>query len=75
VHSPEELKLVVTASSRVGMLPEVQEDMIHRALELADVTVREIMVPRPTSSRSQPTCLWKKRWGASSKSSIRASRL
>ena len=47
VHSPEELKLVVTASSRVGMLPQVQEDMIHRALELADVTVREIMVPRP----------------------------
>jgi CBS domain containing-hemolysin-like protein len=47
VHSPEELKLVVTASSRVGMLPAVQEDMIHRALELADVTVREIMVPRP----------------------------
>ena len=29
------------------MLPAVQEDMIHRALELADVTVREIMVPRP----------------------------
>src|SRR4051812_19042280 len=47
VHSPEELKLVVTASSRVGLLPAVQEDMIHRALELGDVTVREIMVPRP----------------------------
>ena len=47
VHSPEELKMVVTASSRVGLLPEIQEDMIHRALELGDVTVREIMVPRP----------------------------
>jgi CBS domain containing-hemolysin-like protein len=46
VHSPEEIKLVVTASRRVGLLPEFQEDMIHRALELGNVTVREILVPR-----------------------------
>ena len=45
-HSPEELKLIVTASSRVGLLPSLQEDMIHRALELDSLTVREIMVPR-----------------------------
>ncbi len=47
VHSPEELKLIVTSSRRLGMLPELQEEMIHRALELENVTVREIMVPRP----------------------------
>lgn len=47
VHSPEELKLIVTASRRVGALPTVQEDMIHRALDLGSVTTREIMVPRP----------------------------
>lgn len=46
VHSPEELKLIVTASRRVGALPPVQEDMIHRALDLGSVTAREIMVPR-----------------------------
>jgi CBS domain containing-hemolysin-like protein len=46
VHSPEEIKLVVTASRRVGLLPKVQEEMIHAALELDDITVREIMVPR-----------------------------
>ncbi|MCU1311607.1 MAG: hypothetical protein JWO20_2732 [Candidatus Angelobacter sp.] len=46
VHSPEELKLIVTASSRVGLLPSLQEDIIHRALELSNLTVREIMVPR-----------------------------
>jgi CBS domain containing-hemolysin-like protein len=46
VHSPDELKLIVTASSRVGLLPPFQEDMIHRALELGNVMVREIMVPR-----------------------------
>jgi len=47
VHSTEELKLMVTASRRVGLLPPLQEETIHRTLELGDVTVREIMVPRP----------------------------
>ncbi len=47
VHSPEELKLIVTSSRRVGLLPSDQEEMIHRALELGNVTVREVMVPRP----------------------------
>ncbi len=47
VHTPEELKLVVTASRRVGLLPEIQEEMIHRALDLGNVTVREVMTPRP----------------------------
>jgi putative hemolysin len=46
VHSPEELKMIVTASRLVGLLPRLQEDMIHRALEVENVTVREIMVPR-----------------------------
>ncbi|HSM87095.1 MAG TPA: hemolysin family protein [Candidatus Limnocylindrales bacterium] len=45
-HSPEELKLIVTASRRVGLLPEAEEEMIHHALELDNLTVREIMVPR-----------------------------
>jgi CBS domain containing-hemolysin-like protein len=45
-HSPEELKLMVTATRRVGLLPRFQEEMIHRALELKDVTVSEIMTPR-----------------------------
>ncbi|HKD80477.1 MAG TPA: hemolysin family protein [Candidatus Angelobacter sp.] len=45
-HSPEELKLIVTASRRLGLLPEAEEEMIHHALELGGTTVREIMVPR-----------------------------
>jgi putative hemolysin len=47
VHSPDELKLIVTASRQVGEIPPFQEEMIHRALELDNVTVREVMVPRP----------------------------
>ena len=46
VHSPEELKLIVTASRRVGLLPESQEEMIHNTLELGNLAVREVMVPR-----------------------------
>ena len=46
VHSPEELKLIATATRRMGLLPVFQEEMIHRAIELNHVTVREIMTPR-----------------------------
>jgi CBS domain containing-hemolysin-like protein len=45
-HSADELKLIVTASRRLGLLPEAEEEMIHHALELANLTVRQIMVPR-----------------------------
>src|SRR5882757_2460242 len=46
VHSPEELKLIATATRRMGLLPPFQEQIIHRAIELNHVTVREIMTPR-----------------------------
>jgi CBS domain containing-hemolysin-like protein len=45
-HSAEELKLIVTSSRGLGYLPEAQEDMIHRVLDLSELSVREIMVPR-----------------------------
>src|ERR1700678_3476940 len=38
VHSP--------APPRMGLLPVFQEEIIHRAIELNHVTVREIMTPR-----------------------------
>ena len=47
VHSPDELKLIVTASRQLGAIPESQEEMIHNAIELDNTTVREVMVPRP----------------------------
>jgi putative hemolysin len=47
VHSPDELKLMVTASRKFGLVPELQEDMIKRAIDLENISVREIMVPRP----------------------------
>jgi putative hemolysin len=46
VHSPEELKLIATAARRMGLLPEFQEKLIHRALDMDEVPIREIMTPR-----------------------------
>ncbi len=46
VHSSEELKLITSAARRSGILPKFQETLIHRAIELDDVSVREIMTPR-----------------------------
>jgi putative hemolysin len=45
-HSAEELKLIVSSSRGLGYLPELQEDMIHRVLDLTTISVREVMVPR-----------------------------
>src|SRR4051794_18226597 len=48
MHSPEELKLILTSSRRLGLLPPMQEEIMHRALDLENMTVREILVPRPS---------------------------
>src|SRR6516164_3113521 len=47
IHSAEELKLIVSASHRTGMLDALQEQMIQRALDRENIVVREVMVPRP----------------------------
>jgi CBS domain containing-hemolysin-like protein len=41
------LKLIVTASRQFGQIPPFQEEVIHNTLELENITVREVMVPRP----------------------------
>lgn len=46
VHSPEELKLIATSARRMGLLPPIQETLVHRSLEIDEVLIREIMTPR-----------------------------
>lgn len=46
VHSSEELKLMTTAARREGLLPPLEEQLIHRALEIDEIAVRAIMTPR-----------------------------
>src|ERR1022692_4834797 len=46
VHSPDELKLIVTAAHTSGQLSPAQEEMLLNALELDSITARQVMVPR-----------------------------
>src|SRR5689334_21654296 len=47
VHSPDEVKLIVSASRELGQMTAAEEEIVHHALELENITVRECMVPRP----------------------------
>jgi magnesium and cobalt exporter, CNNM family len=51
-HSPEEVKLIVSAIRKRGMLGAEQEDMIASVFDMHRILVREIMVPR-----ARVTCL------------------
>jgi putative hemolysin len=46
VHSPDELKLIVTAARTSGQLSSAQEEMLLNALQLDNITARQVMVPR-----------------------------
>src|ERR1700683_3041799 len=46
VHSPDELKLIITAAHTSGQLSPAQEEMLLNALELDNITARQVMVPR-----------------------------
>jgi magnesium and cobalt exporter, CNNM family len=45
LHTAEEVKLIVSAIRKRGLLNEEQEEMIHSVFDLDRVRVREIMVP------------------------------
>ena len=46
VHSPDELRLIVNAARSSGQLSSGQEEMLLNALELDNITARQVMVPR-----------------------------
>jgi len=47
VHSPDEVKLIVSASRELGQIAAAQEEMVHHALDLENISAREVMKPRP----------------------------
>ncbi len=47
VVTPAELKVMVAASEEEGLLEQGERTMIDNILELEEISVREIMVPRP----------------------------
>jgi len=46
VHSDEELRMLVAASAREGVLQESERVIVGNALNFADTLVRQVMVPR-----------------------------
>ncbi len=46
VHSEEELKMLVTASQKAGVLEEDEGEMLHRVFGFGDLTAEQVMVPR-----------------------------
>jgi CBS domain containing-hemolysin-like protein len=46
LHSASELKLLVAESQEAGILPETQQDVVVRALDIGNRRIGEIMTPR-----------------------------
>ena len=46
VHSVEELKMLVTASTEGGIFEAEEREMLHAIFDLGDLVVRQVMIPR-----------------------------
>jgi CBS domain containing-hemolysin-like protein len=46
VHSVEELKMLVTASTEEGVVEPHESEMLHAVFEFGDLLVRQVMIPR-----------------------------
>ena len=46
VHSIEELRMLVTASTQGGMVEADESEMLHAVFDFGDLVVRQVMVPR-----------------------------
>jgi putative hemolysin len=47
LHSPEELKLLISASQEGGLLHQEQREMVERIFNIGDRRISDIMTPRP----------------------------
>jgi CBS domain containing-hemolysin-like protein len=47
VHSVEELKMLVSASTDSGELEQHEKEMLHNVFEFDDKLARDVMIPRP----------------------------
>jgi CBS domain containing-hemolysin-like protein len=46
VHSVEEIKMLVQASSEGGVLDQDEKDMLHAVIDFSEMMVRHVMIPR-----------------------------
>lgn len=45
-HSVEELKMLVTASGKAGVVEAEESEMLHAIFDMGDLLVRQVMIPR-----------------------------
>ncbi len=45
-HSEEEIKLIVNASQRGGVLDDTERDIIQNAIDFSEICAHEVMIPR-----------------------------
>ncbi len=45
-HSVQELKMLVEASEKIGILENVEREMLHNVFDFGEATAHEVMVPR-----------------------------
>jgi len=45
-HSVQELKMLVEASEKIGILEDIEREMLHNVFDFGEGTAHEIMVPR-----------------------------
>ncbi|HLI28304.1 MAG TPA: hemolysin family protein [Chloroflexota bacterium] len=59
VHSADELRLLVIGSREAGVLDETEAEIVSRVLGFAELTVREVMVPRTEIQALPATATWR----------------
>jgi len=47
LHSPEEIRLLVTASGAAGLLHQAQQEVVERVIGIGDRRISDYMTPRP----------------------------
>ncbi|MER9120099.1 hemolysin family protein [Mesorhizobium sp. M0520] len=47
LHSPDELKLLISASQEGGLLQQAQREMVERVFNIGERRISDIMTPRP----------------------------
>ncbi len=47
LHSPEEIRLLVAASSEAGLLHHAQQEVVNRIIGIGDRRISDFMTPRP----------------------------
>lgn len=58
VHSPDELRMLVLGSREAGVLDETEAEIVSRVLGFAELSVREVMVPRTELQALPVTATW-----------------